>query len=75
MNAPIRIPCEGSGVPLTKIGSCSMCGRFPGLGVGGARPHDRDDIIAMIRRGDFDAVTISREEQDHQAEHLREEER
>jgi hypothetical protein len=53
MSTPIKVPCEGSGVPLHKNGMCTMCGGFPGLSVVGAKPHDRDDIIAMIKRGDF----------------------
>jgi hypothetical protein len=56
---PIRIPCEGSGCPpnmvLTKgVGLCSMCGRTHALdGDGKVIAHDRDDVIAMIQRGDF----------------------
>lgn len=50
----IRIPCEGSGNPLHKNGMCQMCGCRPGLTVGGAQDHTRPDLVAMVRRGDFD---------------------
>ena len=62
MSEPIRIPCEGSGCPpatraggLSHEGMCAMCGRwYPLLNV---RPvlsdHERDDILAMLERGDF----------------------
>jgi hypothetical protein len=40
---------------LTKgVGLCSMCGRTHALdGDGKVIAHDRDDVIAMIQRGDF----------------------
>jgi hypothetical protein len=47
------IPCEGGG-HVTPHGVCQMCGR---LWVGRGEmvpPHDRQDIIAMLNRGDFD---------------------
>ncbi len=65
---PIRIPCEGSatgGHPLENgLLICSMCGRLvrPVIATDDspyivqAPPHDRDDIISMLQRGDFDAT-------------------
>jgi hypothetical protein len=61
---PIRIPCEGSHCPGHVIAGdniiCSMCGRItPPVHAEGygavCAPHDRDDIISMLQRGDFDA--------------------
>lgn len=55
---PIRRPCEGSGHPpnmkLTgPIGLCAMCGTTQTTVDGKVVDHDRDDIEAMIERGDF----------------------
>jgi hypothetical protein len=59
---PILIRCEGSGCPPTTgvgngieaIGMCAMCGRWHPL-IDYAMPeHARDDIIARLKRGDFD---------------------
>jgi hypothetical protein len=55
----LPIPCEGSGClthkPLAGHGRCVMCGRFVSTdGAGLAQPHERDDIIARLNRGDFD---------------------
>lgn len=59
MGAPIRIPCEGSGYPThastAVVSICSMCGQPVEVTTGDAvaMPHDRDDILAMLPRGDF----------------------
>lgn len=56
---PIRIRCEGVGSPpnmkLTdSSGLCAMCGHMWFFTEdGGMVVHDRDDILAMIDRGDF----------------------
>mgnify|MGYP003622941108 CR=1 FL=1 len=59
---PILIPCEGASAPghemLNGFVMCPMCGRVLvgrhaegyGLVVG---PHERDDVLARIDRGDF----------------------
>jgi len=57
---PLRIPCEGSGAAThfaaTGNGLCAMCGRYVRCDADGrAVQHDRDDVLAMIRRGDYDA--------------------
>lgn len=62
--APILIPCEGSGsaghehhVSLVAVGvvasswMCPMCGAM--LSVSPIPEHDRQDVLAMIERGDF----------------------
>lgn len=58
---PIRVECEGSGCPahpltLTQLAICSMCGAVVAT-TGGAEPravqHERDDVLAMLDRGDF----------------------
>jgi hypothetical protein len=68
---PIRIPCEGSaqpGHPLANVRAllrCSMCGHLipplqptntSSITVPCVDHHDRDDIISMLQRGDFDAT-------------------
>lgn len=63
MNDPIMLPCEGSnlvghavmgdGQPLVM---CQMCGQtyIPAGTYDSVPEHDRQDIITMIERGDFD---------------------
>jgi hypothetical protein len=56
---PILIDCEGAGCPpagrIEVAGMCSMCGGFDFMLPDGTMPpHQRQDIIAMIARGDFD---------------------
>ena len=56
---PIWIECEGSGCPVHKPGHlwgiCSMCGEVLTPHTNGvADPHRRKDVLAMLRRGDFD---------------------
>ena len=68
MSAPILIDCEGAGCPThRKIGHrllaaseaghhgiCAMCGRIVEVDVvGKAVDHQREDIVAMLARGDF----------------------
>lgn len=60
---PILIPCEGSGCPpaagpfghpFGQSGMCSMCGQSVECGDDDrAVEHQRDDILARLRRGDF----------------------
>jgi hypothetical protein len=55
---PLLIHCEGSGCPThlqsQSAGMCSMCGRFViADGDGNASDHQREDILAMLRRGDY----------------------
>ena len=56
----IWIPCEGSGYPVNLrnycYGSCAMCGRWLAIVEpdGVAIRHERQDILAMIDRGDFE---------------------
>lgn len=58
---PIRVRCEGSGAIGHVQGDysaspiCPRCGRKPGRVPLTDRliEHDRDDIIAMLERGDF----------------------
>lgn len=61
-NQPIMIPCEGSDQPGNVLGprmlalvlSCTMCGSTF-LDVTNHIPkHKRQDIAAMLARGDFD---------------------
>ena len=60
----IEMICEGSGcpahIPLSasnlSAGMCSMCGHFVALIGQNAIIHTRDDILARIERGDFDAT-------------------
>lgn len=62
---PIRIKCEGSKCPAHLLvpstirnqqrGMCPMCGSHVQCGPDGRTyRHDRDDILAMIDRGDFE---------------------
>jgi hypothetical protein len=56
---PIWIACEGSGCPGIPApwrgGLCAMCGAAVPSREGKILPHERQDILAMIDRGDFDA--------------------
>ena len=65
MSDPIRIPCEGSNrighayLGTSKVALCKMCGelrpahRRPEFYALVVDEHDRDDILAMIERGDY----------------------
>jgi hypothetical protein len=55
---PIIVRCEGSGCPTHQhghaLGLCSMCGHLVVTEDDGrAYGHDRQDVLAMLRRGDF----------------------
>jgi hypothetical protein len=51
---PIWIPCEGSGYPGCLFRMCAMCGgAFDEDAQGRIVAHERQDIIAMVARGDF----------------------
>jgi len=54
---PIRIPCEGSGADGHPWGAgvclCPMCGQIKAAATGKMPAHDRDDILAMLDRGDY----------------------
>lgn len=59
MPDPIVIRCEGSACPTHNhghaFGTCAMCGRMVVTDDDGiAYVHDRPDVLAMLRRGDFD---------------------
>lgn len=60
MTDPIMVECEGSGCPahphhgFVARGICSMCGESVPLNGMVALLHARKDIIAMLKRGDFD---------------------
>lgn len=59
MKLTLRTPCEGSNCPThfpgMNGGICAMCGvTVTCRDDGTAWPHDRNDIIAMLERGDFD---------------------
>lgn len=54
----IWIPCEGSGAESRGRPTCPMCGHIVPVAPLVGEPfvdHLRDDIIARIARGDFDA--------------------
>lgn len=57
----VLIPCEGSSQPVNRPfdfgvhGFCKMCGQIVSLDHGLACAHGRDDILARLDRGDFDA--------------------
>lgn len=61
--APIWVPCESSGAEANEerfilgmiqpVGSCRMCGAEVALTNGKVPDHDRDDILARLKRGDF----------------------
>lgn len=55
---PILIRCEGSGCTVNAsdgiVGMCAMCGQIvPVFDHWSAEEHQRDDIIARLKRGDF----------------------
>lgn len=61
---PIQIDCEGSNARAHPIagsggngftfGICAMCGKTVWCNEDGTAPsHQREDIIAMLNRGDF----------------------
>lgn len=55
---PIRIPCEGSDqqshLASMNGGVCPMCGVIVTVRDDGTTwPHERNDVLAMIERGDF----------------------
>jgi hypothetical protein len=60
-HGPILVPCEGSGCPpagagtrYEPFGMCSMCGAQDVEIIDGlVAPHERDDILARLERGDF----------------------
>lgn len=60
MTDPLRIHCEGSACPPCAVSwdgnvMCAMCGVWHPADVNGRLVlHDRNDILAMIARGDFD---------------------
>jgi len=56
---PILIRCEGSGCTVHDSdgigGICQMCGRYVFVvDHWQARDHQRDDVIARMKRGDFE---------------------
>jgi hypothetical protein len=53
--APIRVRCEGSACPpaFPGVAICPMCGQVIALADGTLVAHDRDDLLAMLARGDF----------------------
>ena len=60
MRTPLRVRCEGSGVPpvakelTTNQGLCGACGEVVPIDqLGRCADHDRDDLLAMLQRGDF----------------------
>lgn len=57
MSDAIMIPCEGSRCYTAgggKSNICAMCGQPVEVdGVGLVPDHERQDIIAMVKRGDF----------------------
>lgn len=62
MRPPIRVRCEGSGTPpvakelTVNRGLCAACGEVVDLdSLGRCVDHQRDDLVAMLARGDFDS--------------------
>lgn len=59
---PILIPCEGSGARghlvfgAANVTMCVMCGTAIESDNGVVPQHDRNDILAMLQRGDFDEM-------------------
>lgn len=58
---PILTDCEGAGCPGHRCvypdthGMCQMCGQVKQLDEAGRMPpHQRQDVLAMLARGDFD---------------------
>jgi hypothetical protein len=65
MRDPILKPCEGSGHPGhlhsddSSLAMCAMCGQvmpyeYDAASDGVMPEHQRQDLLAMIERGDFD---------------------
>lgn len=64
---PIRVDCVGAGCDPCRtridgfsynfgryVGMCAMCGQWLDITADGqVEPHQRDDVLAMIERGDF----------------------
>lgn len=58
---PLRVPCEGSGCSVARwtitrvddMGLCTMCGELVPTINYRAVQHDRNDVLAMLERGDF----------------------
>jgi hypothetical protein len=70
MDDPILIDCEGTCCPpaavtagdgIVGLGICSMCGGGVTLVDGVVLAHQRDDILARLKRGDFDGSTGGQE--------------
>lgn len=52
--APLLVGCEGSGQPPV-AGLCRTCGESVVVNLSGlVVSHDREDVLAMLDRGDFD---------------------
>ena len=67
LRIPIRVECEGSECPThypaMNGGICSMCGVIVTCRDDGtALPHKRNDVLAMLARGDFDQAPSGRPE-------------
>jgi hypothetical protein len=62
MPDPILIRCEGSGWPPATgseaVGMCQMCGQIRQLAGYSLPEHTRQDILAMVERGDFDTTDV-----------------
>lgn len=68
MPEPLYVRCEGSDHAVHRFtrgstsgghfyGTCAMCGSWVRSRANGiARPHDREDVMAMFERGDFDSI-------------------
>lgn len=54
---PIWILCEGAG---SELHYCPMCARTDIVVGGVITAHNRQDVLAMIDRGDFDAREAGR---------------
>ena len=58
---PLTMVCEGSGCAthpqpgVMGLGICAMCGHTVSVNGTVAMLHTRNDILAMLERGDFDA--------------------
>jgi hypothetical protein len=61
MSDELMVICEGSGCgahmlpSIMGLGICAMCGHTVELNGSVALLHTREDILAMVERGDFDA--------------------
>jgi hypothetical protein len=55
---PIFVPCEGTGgaghLLVAGARMCAMCGQIHATEADKIPDHHRQDLIAMIQRGDFD---------------------